>query len=69
MHIISFDFLYYILHIYTQKIMPREQNAHAIVNAGFLFNLNNNGTLLTKPNIIFGGINPHFVSEKFNRNR
>ncbi|XP_011498418.1 PREDICTED: xanthine dehydrogenase/oxidase-like [Ceratosolen solmsi marchali] len=45
----------------TYKIMPRAQNAHAIVNAGFLFKLDSNGKVLEKPNIIFGGINPEFL--------
>jgi len=44
--------------------MPRAQNAHAYVNAGFLFRMNvhNGGKVLTKPTIVYGGINPQFVS-------
>lgn len=43
--------------------MPRAQNAHAIVNAGFLFELDSDTTkVLQKPNIIFGGINSKFVN-------
>jgi hypothetical protein len=44
--------------------MPRAQNAHACVNAGFLFrlNVNNGGKVLSKPTIVYGGINPQFVS-------
>jgi hypothetical protein len=44
--------------------MPRAQNAHAYVNAGFLFRLNGNngGKVLAKPTVVFGGINPQFVS-------
>jgi xanthine dehydrogenase/oxidase len=44
--------------------MPRAQNAHAYVNAGFLFKINvsDSGKVLTKPTIVFGGINPEFVS-------
>lgn len=42
--------------------MPRSQNAHAHVNAGFLVKLNNNGILLERPNLIFGGIKHDFVS-------
>jgi len=44
--------------------MPRAQNAHAYVNAGFLFrlNVNNGGKVLEKPTIVYGGINPLFVS-------
>lgn len=43
--------------------MPRAQNSHAAVNAGFLFKLDNDGKVLEKPNIIFGGIRPEFVSD------
>jgi xanthine dehydrogenase/oxidase len=44
--------------------MPRAQNAHAYVNAGFLFQLrkSDNGKILRKPTIVYGGINPYFVS-------
>lgn len=45
----------------SYKIMPRAQNAHAYVNAGFLFKLDGGGKVLEKPNIIFGGINPNFL--------
>lgn len=43
--------------------MPRAQNAHAHVNAGFLFKLDGAGKVLEKPNIIIGGINKDFVSK------
>lgn len=46
----------------SYKIMPRAQNAHALVNVGFLFKLDGGGKVLKKPNIIIGGINPDFVS-------
>lgn len=39
--------------------MPRAQNAHAMVNAGFLIKLHND--LVYECNIIYGGINPNFV--------
>lgn len=39
--------------------MPRAQNAHAIINAGFLFKFNNN--LVEKCTIIYGGVNPKFI--------
>ncbi|RZF32560.1 hypothetical protein LSTR_LSTR006555 [Laodelphax striatellus] len=47
----------------SYKIMPRAQNSHAYVNAGFLFKLDNNDKfkVLEKPRIVFGGINPNFV--------
>ncbi|OXU29496.1 hypothetical protein TSAR_010099 [Trichomalopsis sarcophagae] len=44
----------------TYKIMPRAQNAHAIVNAGFLFRLDDKAQVLEQPNIIFGGISAKF---------
>ncbi|KAK7794360.1 hypothetical protein R5R35_007242 [Gryllus longicercus] len=46
------------------KIMPRAQNAHAYVNAGFRFKINSQGsgrTLAGKPTVVFGGINPSFL--------
>ncbi|XP_069693941.1 uncharacterized protein [Periplaneta americana] len=47
----------------TYKIMPRAQNAHALVNAGFLFNLDmkDNARILQRPRIVFGAINPQRV--------
>ncbi|KAF6204371.1 hypothetical protein GE061_002712 [Apolygus lucorum] len=46
----------------SYKIMPRAQNAHAYVNAGFLFKLDkSNFTVMEKPNIVFGGISSKFV--------
>nr|CAD7197905.1 unnamed protein product [Timema douglasi] len=44
-------------------IMPRAQNAHAYVNAGFLMKLSEDGTgkVVQKPNIVFGGIDPQFL--------
>ncbi|XP_049838711.1 xanthine dehydrogenase-like [Schistocerca gregaria] len=50
----------------TYKIMPRAQNAHAYVNAGFLFKLdiNNVGKVISKPRIVFGGINQELVHAK-----
>lgn len=46
--------------------MPRAQNAHALVNAGFLFKLDPSGKVLEKPNLIIGGIRPEFVSKEKN---
>ncbi|GAB0087487.1 hypothetical protein DMENIID0001_017960 [Sergentomyia squamirostris] len=45
----------------TFKIMPRAQNAHAYVNAGFLFRFNENFTLLQSARICYGGIHPRFI--------
>ncbi|XP_066582260.1 uncharacterized protein [Prorops nasuta] len=45
----------------SYKIMPRAQNAHAHVNAGFLFKLDGASKVLENPNIIFGGIHPNFL--------
>ena len=46
--------------------MPRAQNAHAHVNGGFLFKVDrgNNFQVMEQPRIVFGGINPNFVSTK-----
>lgn len=40
--------------------MPVAQNAHAIVNAGFLFQFDNRNNVKTA-RIVYGGINPTFV--------
>lgn len=40
--------------------MPRAQNAHAIVNAGFLFRFKENSKLLESASIVYGGISPTF---------
>ncbi|XP_014251130.1 indole-3-acetaldehyde oxidase-like [Cimex lectularius] len=45
----------------TFKIMPRSQNVHALINAGFRFKLDNSGTILEKPSIVFGGVNHRFI--------
>lgn len=44
--------------VYSQ-IMPRAQNTHAHINAGFLFKFNNN--LIDEARIIYGNINPTFI--------
>lgn len=42
--------------------MPRSQNAHAYVNAGFRFEIDTNTkTVLSPPTIVFGGISESFV--------
>lgn len=43
----------------SYKIMPRAQNAHAYVNAGFLFRIQNEK--VESARICFGGINPDFI--------
>ena len=54
----------------TYKIMPRSQNAHAYVNAGFRFDLDLKTKVVKSiPCILFGGISPEFShaskTEKF----
>ncbi|KAK4872289.1 hypothetical protein RN001_016413 [Aquatica leii] len=44
----------------TFKIMPRAQNAHALVNAGFLFKLNLDNTI-ESGSLVYGAINPSFA--------
>ncbi|KAL1516706.1 hypothetical protein ABEB36_000583 [Hypothenemus hampei] len=50
------------------KIMQRAQNSHAMVNAGFLFQLKNQG-IVQSVRIVYGAINPQFIhatkTEKF----
>jgi xanthine dehydrogenase/oxidase len=40
--------------------MPRSQNAHAVVNAAFLFKFQNNSHTLEKVSIVYGGIAANF---------
>ncbi|KAF2900404.1 hypothetical protein ILUMI_05782, partial [Ignelater luminosus] len=47
----------------SYKIMPRAQNAHALVNAGFLFKLDANSNVQSA-RIVYGSINPEFVHAK-----
>jgi xanthine dehydrogenase/oxidase len=56
--------------IKTYKIMPRSQNAHAYVNAGFRFQVDANTlTVQALPTLVFGGISSTMVhatkTEKF----
>lgn len=39
--------------------MPRAQNAHAIVNAGFLMKIKSN--FVEECRLVYGGINPKFI--------
>uniref|UniRef100_A0A1B0CZV7 Uncharacterized protein n=1 Tax=Phlebotomus papatasi TaxID=29031 RepID=A0A1B0CZV7_PHLPP len=45
----------------TYKIMPRAQNSHAIINAGFLFRFSSERKVLLQARICFGGISSRFV--------
>ncbi|KAJ8719472.1 hypothetical protein PYW08_011647 [Mythimna loreyi] len=45
----------------TYKIMPRSQNAHAVVNAGFLFKFKTNSKFLETATIVYGSISAKFV--------
>ncbi|XP_067011294.2 xanthine dehydrogenase/oxidase [Anabrus simplex] len=49
--------------VMSYKVMPRAQNAHAYVNAGFMFRMTvqNHGTVLEYPTIVYGGIHPQFI--------
>ncbi|KAG5869882.1 hypothetical protein JTB14_025532, partial [Gonioctena quinquepunctata] len=47
-------------HYETFKIMPRAQNAHALVNAGFLFKLSEKYEV-EEARIVFGGISSEFI--------
>ncbi|XP_037293401.1 xanthine dehydrogenase isoform X2 [Manduca sexta] len=42
-------------------IMPRSQNAHAVVNAGFLFKFKQNSNVIEKAVLVYGSISPTFV--------
>ncbi|XP_030027604.2 indole-3-acetaldehyde oxidase [Manduca sexta] len=44
----------------TYKITPREQNAHAEVNAAFLFKFDPHTHRVVEASIVYGGINPSF---------
>lgn len=48
----------------SYKIMPRAQNAHAHINAGFLYSLASDMKKVKYARIVFGGINPGFVHAK-----
>ncbi|XP_059612684.1 xanthine dehydrogenase/oxidase-like [Phlebotomus argentipes] len=45
----------------TFKIMPRAQNSHAYVNAGFLFKFTESRRRVLSAKICYGGIHPRFV--------
>lgn len=41
--------------------MPRSQNAHAVVNAGFMFKFKRDSNVLEKVTLIFGSISASFI--------
>ncbi|KAL9979239.1 hypothetical protein ACROYT_G016871 [Oculina patagonica] len=45
--------------ICTYKIMPRSQNAHAYVNAGFVAKVDKSTMTVNTVRIVYGGIEPH----------
>ncbi|PZC82143.1 hypothetical protein B5X24_HaOG210951 [Helicoverpa armigera] len=45
----------------TYKIMPRSQNAHAVVNAGFLFKFQQNTNIVERASLVYGSISEHFI--------
>ena len=49
--------------IETFKVMPRSQNSHAYINAGFRFNIDaaNAYTVTSTPSMVFGGVSATFV--------
>ncbi|KAJ8736260.1 hypothetical protein PYW08_006916 [Mythimna loreyi] len=53
----------------TYKIKPREQNAQAYINSGFLLKFNPSTHLVEEASIVYGNINPSFThaydTEKF----
>lgn len=50
--------------IVSFQIMPRAQNAHAYVNAGFLVEVDSKNAVL-KATVVFGGITPEVKSFKY----
>ncbi|KAJ8719952.1 hypothetical protein PYW07_011995 [Mythimna separata] len=46
--------------IFTYKVMPRSENAHAFVNAGFMYKLKS-GNTVTNARIVYGALSPSFI--------
>ena len=44
----------------SYKITPRNQNAHAYINAAFLAKLDSNFKVLETPKIVYGGVSGSF---------
>ncbi|XP_041981245.1 xanthine dehydrogenase/oxidase-like [Aricia agestis] len=47
--------------LWTHKIMPRAQNAHAYVNCGFLYKLESTTNKVLECRIAYGGLSPFFT--------
>uniref|UniRef100_A0A2A4JYR8 Indole-3-acetaldehyde oxidase n=2 Tax=Heliothis virescens TaxID=7102 RepID=A0A2A4JYR8_HELVI len=45
----------------TYKIMPRSQNAHAVVNAGYLFKFKENTNIVERASLVYGSISETFI--------
>lgn len=55
------DLFLLIYRVSLLQIMPRSQNAHAIVNVGFLFKFKQKSNILEKASLVFGSIAPKFI--------
>lgn len=49
------------MQLFSLKIMPRSQNAHAIVNSGFLCKLDESGNTVEQARLVFGNLSPEFI--------
>ncbi|CAG9582953.1 unnamed protein product [Danaus chrysippus] len=56
---ILYDHLKSVANISIRNIMPRSQNAHAFINAGFLYKLNKTETVI-ECRIVYGGLSPTY---------
>ncbi|CAB3227920.1 unnamed protein product [Arctia plantaginis] len=45
----------------TFKIMPRAQSVHAIVNAGFLYEIDKQTQIVKQARIVYGALSPNFI--------
>lgn len=44
--------------------MPRSQNAHAIVNAGFQYKMDESNSTVKEARMVFGNLSPDFIRAK-----